>query len=69
LGAAENFQTTGSKHREVNSEEKKGQWPSKKTKRKQPGKYCRDARVKIGGVNPCERCMCTGQDCLVHNSR
>jgi len=36
---------------------------------KQPGKYCGGAAVKIGSVNPCERCVSTGQDCLVHSFR
>ena len=27
------------------------------------------AVVKMGGSNPCERCVCTRQDCLVHPSR
>ena len=35
----------------------------------QPGKYYGGAVVKMGGSNPCERCVCTGQDCLVHPSR
>jgi len=48
---------------------KEGQWPSKKTREKQPGKYCGGAAVKIGGSNPCERYVCARQNCLVHPSR
>jgi len=29
------------------------QWPSKKARGKQPGKYCGGAAVKMGGANPC----------------
>ena len=43
------------KYKEVNSENKKKWQLFKKIKRKQPGKYYENARVKIGGVNSCER--------------
>lgn len=33
-------QVIGSKHKEVTSEDKKGWWPFKKTKERQPEKYC-----------------------------
>jgi len=59
----------GSKCKEVATRDKEGQWPSKKTRRKQLGKYHGDAAVKMGGANPCERCVSAGQDCLVHSSR
>jgi len=62
-------QVTGTKHKEVNSEDKEEQWPSKKAKGKKLEKYHGDAKVKIGGANPCERCVCARQDCLVYNSR
>ena len=69
LEGAEGFQVTGSKRKEVAAEDKEVQQPSKKARGKQPGKYCRGAVVKMGGTNPCERCVSAGQDCLVHPSR
>ena len=69
LEKAEESQVVGSKHKEVAARDKKGQWPSKKARGKQPGKYHGDAAVKMGGANPCKRCVSTGQDCLVHPSR
>ena len=69
LEKAEGSQVMGSKRKEVAAGDEKGQRPSKKTREKQPWKYCRGATVKMGGSNPCERCVCTGQDCLVHPSR
>ena len=65
LEKAEGSQVTGSKQKEVAAGDKEGQWPSKKARKK----YHRDAAVKMGGSNPCKRCVCTGQDCLVHFSR
>jgi len=65
LEGAEGSQVVGSKYKEITTGDEKGQWPSKKAR----GKYCRDATVKMGGANPCERYVCTGQDCLVHPSR
>ena len=59
----------GSKCKEVATGDEEEQWPSKKVREKQLGKYCGDAAVKRGGSNPCERCVCTGQDYLVHPSR
>ena len=59
----------GSKCKEVVTRDEEGQQPAKKTKGKQPGKYCGSAAVKMGDANPCERCVSTGQDCLVHSSR
>jgi len=58
-----------SKHKEIATGDKKGQQSSKKAKGKQQGKYYRNAVVKIGGPNPCERYVSTGQNCLVHHSR
>jgi len=69
LEGAEGSQVTGSKHKEVAAGDKEVQWPSKKARGKQPGKYCRGAAVKMGGSNPCKRCVCTRQSCLVHLSR
>jgi len=66
---AEESQVMGSKHKKITTGDKKGQWSSKKTREKQPGKYCRGATVKMGGTIPCERCVSTRQDCLVHPSR
>ena len=45
------------------------QRPSKKARGKQLEKYHGGAAVKMGGSNPCERCVCAGQDCLVYPSR
>ena len=69
LEGAEGSQDTGSKHKEVAAGDEEGQWHSKKARGKQPEKYRRDAAVKMGGSNPCKRCVCTGQDCLVYPSR
>ena len=69
LERAEGSQVTGSKCKEVAAGDEEVQWPSKKARGKQPGKYRGDAAVKMGGSNPCERCVCAGQDCLVHPSR
>jgi len=69
LKEAEGSQITGSKHKVVTTGDEEWQQPSKKARGKQPGKYCRDATVKMGGSNPCERCVCTRQSCLVHPSR
>ena len=62
LEGAEESQVTGSKRKEVAAEDKEGQQPSKKAR----GRYCGGAAVKMRGSNPCKRCVCTGQDCLVH---
>ena len=69
LERAEGSQVTGSKHKEVTAGDEKRQQPSKKARRKQPGKYCGGAAVKMGSSNLCERCVCARQDCLVHPSR
>jgi len=69
LERAEESQVTESKHKEIATGDKKGQWPSKKAKEKQPEKYCRGAAVKMRGANLCERCVSARQDCLVHPSR
>ena len=69
LEGAEGSQVAGSKHKEVATEDEEEQWPSKKARGKQPGKYRGGAIVKMGGATPCERCMCTRQSCLVHLSR
>jgi len=69
LEGAERSQVAGSKHKEVAAGDEDGQWPSKKARGKQPGKYCRGAAVKMEGANPCERYVSTRQNCLVHHSR
>ena len=65
LEGAEGSQVVGSKHKEVATGDEEVQRPSKKARRKYRG----GAAVKMGGSIPCERCVCTGQDCLVHPSR
>jgi len=69
LEGAEGFQTVGSKCKEVATGDEEEQRLSKKAKGKQPGKYSGSATVKMGGSNPCEKCVHTGQDCLMHPSR
>ena len=69
LERAEGSQATGSKRKEVATGDEEEQWPSKKARGKQPGKYRGGAAVKMGGSNPCERCVCAGQDCLVYPLR
>ena len=69
LKGAEGSQVMGSKRKEVAAGDEEEQRLSKKTREKQPGKYYGDAAVKIGGATPCKRCVCAGQDCLVHPSR
>jgi len=65
LEGAEGSQVVGSKRKEVAAGDEEGQQPSKKARERYHG----DAAVKMGSFNPCERCVCTGQDCLVHSSR
>ena len=69
LERAEGFQVAGSKRKEITAGDEEEQRPSKKARRKQLGKYHGGAAVKMRGSNPCKRCVCTGQDCLVHLSR
>jgi len=69
LEEAERFQVVGSKHKEVAAGDEEEQQPSKKARGKQPEKYRGGAAVKMGGSNLYERCVCTGQDYLVHPSR
>ena len=69
LEGAEGSQAAGSKHKEVAAGDEEEQWPSKKAREKQPGKYRGGAAVKMGGTTPCKRCVCAGQDCLVHSLR
>ena len=66
LEGAEGSQVTESKHKEVAARDKEGQWPSKKARGKQPGKYHGGATVKMGSANPCKRCVSARQDYLVH---
>jgi len=65
LEGAEGSQVAGSKHKEIAAGGEEEQWPSKKAR----GKYHGGAVVKLGGSNPCKRCVCARQDCLVHPSR
>ena len=69
LEGAEGSQVTGSKCKEVATEDEEEQRLSKNTRGKQLGKYCGGAAVKMGGATPCKRCVCARQDCLVHPSR
>ena len=72
LADTETFQVIGSKQKEItniSSKDEMEQWSPKKTKGKQLGKYCRNTTVKMGSVNPCEKCIHTRQNCLVYNSR
>ena len=69
LEGAEGSQIAWSKYKEVAAGDEEEQWPSKKARGKQPGKYRGGAAVKMGGSNPCKRCVCARQDCLVHPSR
>ena len=69
LEGAEGSQVVGSKHKEIAAGDEEEQWPSKKARGKQLGKYHGGTTVKMGGSNPCERCVCAGQYCLVHPSR
>jgi len=69
LEGAEGSQVTGSKRKKVAAGDGEEQRPSKKVRGKQLGKYHGGAAVKMGGSNPCERCVCARQDCLVHLSR
>jgi len=69
LEGAKGSQVMGSKCKEVAARDKEVQWPSKKAREKQPGKYRGGAAMKIGGANPCERCVSARQDCLMHLSR
>ena len=65
LEGAKGSQVTGSKYKKVAAGDKERQRLSKKAREK----YRRGAIVKMGGSHSCERCVCTGQDCLVHFSR
>jgi len=69
LEGAEGSQVAGSKRKEVTAGDKEVQWPSKKARGKQLGKYHGGAAMKMGNANSCERCVSTEQNCLVHPSR
>ena len=69
LEGAEGSQVAGSKCKEVATGDEEEQQPSKKARGKQLEKYHRSATVKMGDATPCKRCVCAGQDCLVHPSR
>jgi len=68
LEGAEGSQVAGSKCKEIATRDEEGQWSSKKARGKQLGKYRGGATVKMGGANPCKRCVSARQDCLVHPS-
>jgi len=57
LEGAEGSQVMGSKQKEVATGDEEVQWPSKKTRGKQLGKYCRGVAVKIEVLIPA-RDMC-----------
>ena len=59
LEGAEGSQVTGSKCKKITAGDEEEQQPSKKAREKQPRKYCGGATVKMGGSNPCKRCVCT----------
>jgi len=65
LERTEGSQVVGSKCKEVAAGDKERQQPSKKAR----GRYRGGTAVKMGDSNLCERCVCAGQDCLVHSSR
>ena len=69
LERAEGSQIAGSKCKEIAAGDEEEQWPFKKARRKQLGKYRGGAAVKLGGATPYKRCVCTRQDCMVHPSR
>jgi len=52
LEGAEGSQVTGSKHKEIATRDEEVQWPSKKARGKQPGKYRGGAAVKMGVLTP-----------------
>ena len=69
LEGAEGSQVAESKCKEIAAGGEEEQWPSNKARGKQPEKYRGGAAVKMGGANPCKRCVSAGQDCLMHPSR
>ena len=69
LEGAKGSQVAGSKRKEVAAGGEEEQWPSKKARGNQLGKYHGGAAVKMGSATLCERCVCAKQDCLVHPSR
>jgi len=52
LEKAEGSQVAESKCKEVTAGDEEKQWPSKKARGKQPGKYYRGATVKMGVLTP-----------------
>ena len=69
LEEAERFQVMGFKHKKIATRDEKEQQLFNKAKGRQQGKYCRNATVKMGSANPCERYISIRQDCLVHYIR
>ena len=55
------------KCKKIASRNKEGQWPSKKVRGRQQGKYHGGATVKMGGVNPCKRYISTRQSSFTYN--
>ena len=51
LEKAEGSQVARSKCKEIATRDEEGQWPFKKAKKKQQGKYRGGTTVKIGGAN------------------
>ena len=66
---AKESQVTGSKCKKITARDKEKQWPSKKAKEKQQGKYHSGVTVKMESANPCEKCVNARQNCLVYSSR
>jgi len=63
LKSTRSSQIVGTKCKEIttiSSKDEMEQWPFKKAKGKQLGKYCREATMKIGSVNFCEKYVSTG---------
>jgi len=61
LEGAKGSQVVESKCKEVTVEDEEGQWPSKKARGKQPGKYCIGTIAKIGGSNPAKGMCAPGR--------
>ena len=69
LEGAEESQIVESICKEIATRDKEGQWPFKKAKEKQEGKYYRGITVKMGDANLCEKCVSARQDCLAYYLR
>jgi len=60
LEGTEGSQVVESKCKKITARDEKEQRPFKKARRKQQGKYCGSAIVKIRGANLCKRYVSTG---------